>query len=309
MIILQKLKCAVPLAPLAFVLALFSAGCSETTNTSVKPIHEPNSYIIPSTIATFDAGLIHNEELFYIFSHYDTVKYASYPNKFSQHAVDSLATLFIADSLQSSTGPYTPAEITRGEVIFDSAFDSLTQSPTHGTLVVAVDSLEAQGYLASDEGNFIINADTDLRLCTSYSQTNDSISSLKSQYNSITWASSTSNGATAYEYLSIADSSCHFWGGPSGHGGAGDPVPIAAKPIEDDNAGYVIGLEVGNAEKASGMDVDPVLVAMEYAAAASAQGGTGNGGHGGGGGGGGGGGIIILVPVIVFILVMFIAFL
>jgi len=78
---LRKLKNAAPFAAIAFVLALFAAGCSDTPNTSVKPLHVPNSYIIPSGVDTFNIGHIHNMELYYIFTQYDTVKFAAYPNK------------------------------------------------------------------------------------------------------------------------------------------------------------------------------------------------------------------------------------
>jgi hypothetical protein len=229
---LLKLKHVAPLGAIVFAFVLFGIGCSETPNTSVKQIHIPNSYIIPATLDTFNAGNLHNAELYYIFTHYDTVKYASYPNKFSQRGIDSLAALFIIDSIQTTNGPLTSGEINTDTLFFDSVSNACASAPPpHSQLVASVDTAEAHGILASDEGNFIINADTDILLCTSDAQIRDTISSLISRYYSITWASSVSQGVDAYEYLSIANHSIKFWGQ------VGDTVPILP-PVSADAASY-----------------------------------------------------------------------
>jgi hypothetical protein len=232
---LRKLKRISTLANVLLIgVALQFTSCSAPSTTSVKTMPGPSSYIIPSTISTYDAGLDHNAMLYYIFTHYDTVKYASYSNKLSQTGFDSLAALFIADSLQPSIGYYTPTEVALFEADFDSTFNAcLTSLPTYGQFVAGVDSAKSQGILASDEANFLINADTDIRLCTSYAQLNDTISSLISQWSSISWNPSTTHGVAAYGYLSIAQHSSAFWGQP------GDTIaPIAAKPIVNPDADF-----------------------------------------------------------------------
>ncbi len=229
---LRNLKQA---ASMAVIALLFGSGCTSPPNTAIQQSRLPLSYIIPSTVDTFNVGRIHNLLLYYIFTHYDTVKYASYPNKFSQTGIDSLATLFITDSIQTPTGSFTSGEISSVVAAFDSSFTACSLAaggPTHAQLVASVGTLESQGFLASDEGNFIVKADTDIRLCFSYSQILDTTSSLLTQYNSITWSPSTSHGVVAYDYLSVADHSARFWGQ------SGDTLPIHP-PISADAAALI----------------------------------------------------------------------
>ena len=215
---------------------VFLNGCAKQPSANISSsAHIAKSYILPVTIDTFDAGEIHNAMLYFIFMHYDTVKYAAYPDKFSEAGFDSLAALFIEDSLHPSMGSYTPAAVAAVESDFDSTFHAgLSTFPSYAQFVAGVDTAEAQGIFASDEASFLISADTDIRLCSSYTQLNDTISSLLSQWGSISWQqTSQSHGVAAYEYLSIAKHSSSFWG----H--SGDTIaPIAAKPIVDADAEF-----------------------------------------------------------------------
>ncbi len=292
------------LCALSLGVALQFTGCSAPSTNAVKAPPHISSYIIPSTIDTFNIGRIHNMELYYIFTHYDTVKYASYPNKYSQTGIDSLAALFIMDSLQGSVGPLSPAEINADTIAFDEGYTQPT--PTHSTLVATIDSTEAQGFIASDEANFIITADSDLWLCTSYSQENDTISSLISHWNATVWAPSTSHGVEAYEFLSIASHSSAFWGQ------SGDTIlPIAAHQPPTDADGAAYGYKLGSSPTAP-PGSNPANLAAEYSAAYSALNGTGPAGTGnnngnGGGGGGGGNNNKGLTGLIVMILLLSVA--
>jgi hypothetical protein len=297
---LKKTALVITLTMVALGTSLLT-GCTEhPISTLSKPSRALPSYTLPSTITKFNAGLIHNAELYYIFTHYDTVKYASYPNKFSQTGIDSLAALFIADSLQTATGSLTSGEISQAEAVFDSTFNAcLTAVPTHSQLVASVDTAEAHGILASDEGNFIINADTEIRLCSSYAQTNDTIGSLTTQYNSITWAPSTSHGVEAYEYLNIANHSCKFWGQP------GDTIPIHP-PVSADAGAYVeyYNLYEGMAANMGWTQSEVLVMAVEASTGASAGSST----TGGGGVQWGRLGIAAIITVVWILVIVLIFF-
>ncbi len=294
-----------------FYGALLSGCTEQPAANSGLARYPPASYSFPSTYQTFNIGQIHNAELIYIFSHYDTVKYASYPNKFSETGIDSLAALFIADSLN-----LTPGEITACEAVFNANFDSSSYLETHSSLVASVDSAVSNGFLASDEASFIIQADTDIWKCTTYAETNDTIGSLITQYSSISWAPSTSHGVEAYDYLSIANASCHLWGGASGNGGANDPMPIAAHPIGNDPDGFAQGMNLYGGEQTlygwSDDQVTEMAVAMGDAKSAQAAMGNGNGPGKGSSGNNPGGGFpwgaytpITIAIIVVFVLSFF----
>ncbi len=250
------------------IAALFCfSACSdqqEAPTMKTTKIQLP-SYVIPTTMGEYDAGALHNAICLYLLTHYDSNLYAGYPHKFSIYGYDSLFALFAADSMTTPTGPYSPTELASLDSNFDSTFAKGMNeiSVTHLQLETTLYTAESNGIVASDEVEFIRNADSLLRLCPTYAIEADTIASLQSQWSNITWATSTTSGYGAYQYLSIADSSNAFW--RPGGAGSGFNAPVAEEIGDEATFGNQEygGLNLGPGKATSGGSSGSFSLAVE----------------------------------------------
>jgi hypothetical protein len=194
------------------------------------------SYVIPTTMGAFNSGAIHNAMCLYLLTHYDSNLYAGYPHKVSVQGYDSLAALFAADSLTAfGGGSLSPSDLAVIDSAFDTAFSNGWSGifPNHLQMETTLYNAESAGTVASDEVEFIRNADSVLALCPSFAVAADTIASQQTQWSNITWTPSQTSGYAAYMYLSIASASCSFWG-PGGAGSSlNPPLPPEAEYIAD----------------------------------------------------------------------------
>ncbi len=180
---------------------------------------------MPSSASSYNAGEAHNSGCNYLIINCNPTYYASDPAQ----GFDSLMVLFARDSITTSNGQFSSQILLDFDTTFDSVFSGEIPT-THSWLQTSINKLVTDGGMANDEANFIRNADSLLRLCSSFAELNDTLTSLRSQYNGTMWTSSKTNGTVAYAYLSVADSSATFWGpGGAGSNGWNGHLPKAQK--------------------------------------------------------------------------------